>query len=439
MATQITPVMILHVELLTKIFDHVLTDDTPQCQPYQWKVLLDLTSVCSLWREICLGEPLLWTRIGPGLKNYNMIELFLMRSQTCLLTIHYCQEPRNENIRNISLLLYHSWRWLDVTLEMPSSSQSLLSSLKGPFPQLETLNWICDIDGNPHDVLRFSGFEIAPRLRRSCISLPFLKEIVTLPWSQLTHFSCQYVHSSSLHSTLPLMSNLSLLNVRNPIRSMTNIDIPQTVAYPPLSSLEVENCDFETLHSLLRVFPNVRDLTILVVEGAYSYDLNESIHLRNLSSIDFEIHQPLPFLSSAFQIYAPNLSEIRFASEVKGMSVLSQRIVGNDTLDFLTNLVSNACCTLTTLTLSLDVDFDCHELARLLSLLPEMEYFEIFATHGMDCIPWRSMTPLTQTLPKLKTFPVHIPCTIVDPITIDAFIAFVRSNPLLEIPFYAMD
>ncbi|KAJ3817002.1 hypothetical protein F5880DRAFT_1618696 [Lentinula raphanica] len=440
MAKQIAPVMTLYVELLTKIFNHVLIQDSPWCRPYQWEVLVKLASVCSVWRSVCLGEPLFWTQIGPGLNNLNVIHLFLQRSQSCPLTIYYYHDSEIGNVEILPLLAQHSERWLDVTLSVSSSSLILLSSIKGRLPLLEGLIWIADKHSDDlQNVPEFPGFEIAPSLLRSHLSSPLLKETIVLPWFQLTQLTCDFVRYSSLHSTLPLMPNLFLLAVRKPFRDSTDGIISPSASYPRLTSLEVEDCDFQILHSLLHIFPDIRYLTVVVLEGAEPHHLTGSIHLLHLSSIRFEMHQSIPSLSSMIQIYAPNLSELEFHSEERGMDILSPQASGNSMLRFLMNFLSNARCSLKTLKVAFAVDLDCNEMGSLFRFTPELEIMEISVTHGMECIPWRSMTPASQMLPKLKTFALHIPCDSVSPETLTDLVAFVRSNNLLEITFVCMD
>ncbi|KAJ3717031.1 hypothetical protein C8R42DRAFT_724672 [Lentinula raphanica] len=409
--TQTAPVMTLYVDLLTEIFDHVLRQDSddPWSQPYRWKALITLTSVCAFWRSVCLGEPLIWTQIGPELHNLNIIHLHLERSDSYPLTIHYRHDSGIGDVRVLALLAQHSERWLDVTLVVPSSLHTFLSSVKGKLPVLRNLVWNTDKD-------YFPGFEVAPSLQRSHLSLPFLKEMIILPWSQLTQLTCEYVHDTSLHSTLPLMPNLSLLSVRKPVRDLVNSIIPRGVNYPQLLSLEVVDCDFQILRSLLHVFPKVKDLTIAVLEMPEPFVLDESIPLPNLSSIHLDVHRylPGPFLSRAIQIYAPNLSELNFHvarigdyGEERDVDLYSPCVVGESMLRFLTDLISNARCSLRTLKLAFAVDLDCAEMAALFTVTPDLEVLEIAVSHGMECIPWRFMTPALQTFPQLKTFDLY--------------------------------
>ncbi|KAJ3963878.1 hypothetical protein EV361DRAFT_874473 [Lentinula raphanica] len=453
MATQTAPVMTLYVDLLTEIFDHVLRQDDPWSQPYgpyRWKALITLTAVCAFWRSVCLGGPLLWTQIGPELHNLNIIHLHLERSDGYPLTIHYRHDPGIGDTRVLALLAQHSERWLDVTLVVPSSFHAFLSSVKGRLPVLRNLVWNPDKDlDDLQNARNFPGFEVAPSLQRSHLLLPFLKEMIILPWSQLTQLTCEYVHYTSLHSTLPLMPNLSLLAVRKPVNDLVNAIIPRGVTYPQLLSLEVMDCDFQILRSLLHVFPKVDNLTIVVLEKPEPLVLDEStIALPYLSSIHLDVHRylPGPLLSRAIQIYAPKLSELDFEvarigddSEERDVDLYSPRVVGESMLRFLTDLIINARCSLRTLKLAFAVDFDCAEMAALFSVTPDLEVLEIAVSHGMECIPWRSMTPALQTLPQLKTFDLYIPCTTVEPTTLSDLVAFVRSNNRLDIGFLCMD
>ncbi|KAJ3714859.1 hypothetical protein C8R42DRAFT_726358 [Lentinula raphanica] len=421
MATQTPPVMTLHVELLIEIFNHVLSKIAPGASHINGKSSLDLPQYAASGETFVLGNHFFGRKLALG-----------------------CTIPTSST-QILPLLAQHSERWLDVTLMFPSSFCTLLSSIKGRLPLLKTLIWISGMDlDDLQNVPDFPGFEIAPSLCGSHLSLPFLKEMIILPWSQLTQLTCEFVHWSSLHSTLPLMHNLFLLCVIKPVVDSTNDIDRQSVTYPRLSSLEVEDCDFRILHSLLHVFPDIRRLTIAVFEQAEPHDLdrNETIHLLHLSSIRFEIiHQSLPSLSNVPQMYAPNLSKLEFLSTSKErrMDVLSQRVVGNSMLRSLANFISRACCSLKTLKLAFAIDFDCDEMGSLFRSTPNLEDMDISVVHGMECIPWRSMTPISQNLPQLKTFALHIPCDVVPPETLTDLVAFVRSNNLLKITFSCMD
>ncbi|KAJ3754657.1 hypothetical protein EV360DRAFT_73521 [Lentinula raphanica] len=375
-------------------------------------------SVCRHWRIACLGSPLLWRRIGPDAYNLNLIALLVERSQNSPLIIsyHISYHDKGREKQILSLLALHCERWEDVTLTIRPSSLVLLSSIKGRLPLLASLTWgLCESDLELESTKEFSGFEIAPALQRSHFLPPCPKELISVPWVQLTDLTFEQISASDLYSILRHTPNLCFLFLRIVLGNTATLDPSPEETLNKLTSLHVTECGTQVLHSLLRISPNIISLRIIVADNQmYTFCMPFRLLLPCLQTLHIEVYSYSERLGRIIWVEAPVLSEL----VVHGCCVSDddeddeQDVAGPPgpiLLHFLMNFVEEARCRPASLQLLLEVDFDPIELASFLHTLPCLELLDITTLHGLQSMPFRKMIPAAQVFPRLQIIRLRVP------------------------------
>ncbi|KAJ3963855.1 hypothetical protein EV361DRAFT_956542 [Lentinula raphanica] len=387
-ASNVPPDILSLIFQYTLIFTH---------RYWQCRFVIVLASVCQSWRAICIDTPCLWSRIGPLIHTYDIIRLFLQRSHNCPLFIEY--EKSGEDERILPLLALESERWFHVRFDIAPSSYPLLSSIRGRLPLLRTLvlwnAWSGQDDmwtstneststsdfntARSQDQECFSGFETAPSLLEFAFHSPYLKQSFPLPWIQLTELTCSQAHSSNLYPILLNVPNLSHLSLSHLVYdSIDESVIPDGHTFA-LAVLHVTDCDFRVLHSILRRIPNIEVLTIDIWERVKTCDCHTPFILPNLYSLCIQVNRYVPYLAQSFKVHAPALFKLKFEcddvmdddeDEDDGdEDVVPLWLVGglgSAMLRFLTELIKDAGCVLTSLKLEMEVDFDSVDMESLL-------------------------------------------------------------------------
>ncbi|KAJ3717024.1 hypothetical protein C8R42DRAFT_724665 [Lentinula raphanica] len=473
-------------DILSVIFEHTLLLTH---RGYRCKAIIDLASVCHSWRVTCIDAPNLWSQIVHLYRSYDLICLFLQRSRSHPLLIDYYENGVDERI--LPLLAQESERWLEVYLVIPPAFYPLLSSIRGRLPLLRMLklghvsrSWQNDIGTS---INHFAGFEIAPALSHFSFDSPYLKGLFPLPWIQLTYLRCAKIHASQLYSVLlsmPHLSELCLARVFND--SIDETVIPDGHIFR-LTSLEVTDCDFQILHSLLRRIPNIEELTILIWERVKMCDYHRPVDLPVLSSLHIQTNRYLPNIAQSFKIHAPMLFKLEFAcykaiyddddgdddedddeddggnedsdeegnedgdeegneeGNEDGNEEGDEELApvwwfrgGSHMLGFLKELIKDASCVLTCLNLELEVDFDSDVMESLLRVVPHLEHLdiELLQRGGYKDLPLQAMTPACSTLPQLRTLCFRIPGTDITIDEVNQLLAFVSGSTDLDVKFY---
>ena len=126
------PINHLSPEILAEIFWNCLPEMTLKCTMSKSEAPLLLCRVCSLWRELALATPALWTTVGIEIRNLTMdplvggqvINTWLERSRTLPLVLELMYLPGwlqstmpTTLLETILSVFYsHSSRWQVVTL-----------------------------------------------------------------------------------------------------------------------------------------------------------------------------------------------------------------------------------------------------------------------------------------------------------------------------------
>ncbi|KAJ3964629.1 hypothetical protein EV361DRAFT_955767 [Lentinula raphanica] len=254
---------------------------------------------------------------------------------------------------------------------------------------------------------------------------------------------------------MPHLLQLRLFQIRND--SLDESVIPDG-HNSMLASLKVTDCDFQILHSILRMFPSIEELTIVVSKRVKMRDCYTPIMLPYLSSLHIQVNGYLPNMAQSFMIHAPTLSKLEFIcdnamyddndNEDDNEDDNDEELppvwfvggCGPAMLGFLTVLVRNASCVLTSLKLDMSVDFDSNDMESLLRVVPYLEHLDIaWMQQGLDeHIPLQAMTPACRTFPKLKTLYLGIPSTdfTIAFDEINLLLAFMSRSTDLDVEFY---
>ena len=174
-------------DLLVEIFDFCRPDNiSPNTYPRNW--WYTLSHVCQRWRRVLFATPV---RLGISLvcNSRTPVKELLAKSPPLPLIIYWGNPgtfDEDDSVKSVLCALKHPDRVRRITLHMPGSSlRKIFSSVKGPFPILETLQLYCSFASSP----RISpGMFEAPSLRHLQLSdLTFLSFAQLLNTNAITH------------------------------------------------------------------------------------------------------------------------------------------------------------------------------------------------------------------------------------------------------------
>ncbi|KDR78725.1 hypothetical protein GALMADRAFT_137736 [Galerina marginata CBS 339.88] len=198
----------LPVELLQEIFIHTLTPQLGKRYNASLSRSLlpwSLSQVCQRWRNTALSTSALWRQL-PQINfqgktghtgNYDLefITELLKRSHGMSIDIHIVGDfTLHYSHPTLDLLICHSDRWRDLTMEIASESFDFWK-IKGRLASLERLTLIDFSSEEFDDIgvgLTNDVFVIAPRLYDVYVEEPNQK--ILLPSNQILHFSQKVGH-----------------------------------------------------------------------------------------------------------------------------------------------------------------------------------------------------------------------------------------------------
>ncbi|KAJ7780202.1 hypothetical protein DFH07DRAFT_765491 [Mycena maculata] len=214
------PFRTLPTEIVVEIFTHF-----PPAYPFRPPAtgILSpavLSQICHEWREIALSIPTLWRAISLSLNSDSssdkkrktqllLLETWLDRSRSCSLSIALIdksfwnvQESLVEPF--LQAIVAHCNRWEYLDLQVPLELSSLL---KGDMPLLRglQLGFTKGTGITPSDPVPV--FQETPQLREANLGSINPDEI-TLPWTQFTRLTTQFLPGSSCWDMVEMMDNL---------------------------------------------------------------------------------------------------------------------------------------------------------------------------------------------------------------------------------------
>ncbi|KAJ7892244.1 hypothetical protein B0H14DRAFT_2560307 [Mycena olivaceomarginata] len=148
-----------------------------------------LTHICQRWREISIGNPMLWRAISFSsfsdnhTRHLQISQIWLDRSRDCPLSI--VVDPYSDSgPEALAVLIPHRARWEPAELTLRPSE---LSPIRGPMPLLQHLNLsLAEIDGEA------MIFYDIPQPRTAI--LRDFATLVKFPWAQLVSLTLYSVY-----------------------------------------------------------------------------------------------------------------------------------------------------------------------------------------------------------------------------------------------------
>ncbi|KAJ7607996.1 hypothetical protein DFH06DRAFT_1486305 [Mycena polygramma] len=291
-----TPIRRLPVELLTEIFQASVPSKENTMNPHAStsgeeldrlakRSLLELSQVSSLWHNIVVGTPQLWSTIFVDTSRWgeppasadiclSLIRRSLIRSKDCPLVLRVNCSANISSPSVLKLLSKHARRWQDVDLMLPREVTAHLKTARGNLPLLKTLTFGNDFRG-------VNIFKVAPALRK----VTFLGRAQGIgsekrPWPQLQEF--HYVGGNGAGSSAALSVTRSL-GLGSAFTLDANLeDINATVVWPVVVS------NIGTLTLVLRASPSNVNHCLGQV-----FDAMTLPHLRRLSFQSGKEYTPL--------------------------------------------------------------------------------------------------------------------------------------------------
>ncbi|KAJ7720906.1 hypothetical protein B0H16DRAFT_1792189, partial [Mycena metata] len=245
------PVLTLPNEIVSEIFIHFLPvyPETPPIIGSSSPNVLG--HICRKWREIAFRTSVLWRAITLSLRNgkrldhkLRLLELWLKRSGSCLLSIHIDLDidpnvvGTNRAATFTQAIAAHSARWEYLQLCSPTHPFPYIAAPL-PFLRALTMGSVKPIvNGTPNTDSLTQALHTAPLLQN--VAVVFWREhcISLYPWSQLTRFTGHSILPHLCVDILARAHNLIYCNVFVYAESADEVtQTAQNVTHQTLSSL----------------------------------------------------------------------------------------------------------------------------------------------------------------------------------------------------------
>src|ERR1700761_3706346 len=240
------PIRLLAPEILCEIFGYI-ANPTPSIYisspvgtlgRLAKQDLLQLSQVCTLWHDLIMGTPALWSEIGIiGIywsgEHLKVLKACLERAKDCLLTMTLnLFDIHSEHLQPLmELLVHHCHRWLHLSLVIDPSRVGILQAFKGRLHSLQEISLTLH-SWTEGGLASIDVFEDAPRLTQVHFATsPWISGLPRLPWGQLCSFTCA---DTGTYGFLDVMRNLSALNATFTLRNFHPYGDPPHL--PPITS-----------------------------------------------------------------------------------------------------------------------------------------------------------------------------------------------------------
>ena len=307
----LAPIRRLPNDVLIEIFSFSSFSTTVGCDGSEVNLpQVNLGQVCSHWRSIINASPMLWSRLNlmlddPTFSNatmMNVVNMLLTKSMDHSLTIDVTSVD-GENIHPaLQLLLNHSNRWMDATLQCNTSILRHVFSASGDFPRLRHLD-IMNSTTVPLPVAHY------PCLHSLCLEMHNRDPDVSLsqqdfPWNQLREVELRMLTINECADVLSWCTQLQNATLTdsdsdqirvssdNPIASSTVISLTlkdrdpvdmenffRLAKFPQLHTLEMDGCDFPAnTYSFITHSPLITTLSLEYIRSG----VGDVLHILRL-------------------------------------------------------------------------------------------------------------------------------------------------------------
>lgn len=221
----LSPILEVPHELLTRIFLASVHDEGNPDDPPRISTILLLCQICSLWRDIALSLPELWSKIRLSVNHgddsdavSSLLALCMNRAQECPVNLAISDQGIG-HICFFAPLMPH--RDHIVKLEIASSDGILRTLFQSPLipTMLRLKDLTLSIIGGSTTAVPFSLNAYTPQLRQVRLDAsfqPFTFSALNLPWSQLSILTLSEVILTPIAcDVLRLCQNLEVLSFRS--------------------------------------------------------------------------------------------------------------------------------------------------------------------------------------------------------------------------------
>ncbi|KAJ7202364.1 hypothetical protein GGX14DRAFT_654294 [Mycena pura] len=243
------PIRLLAPEILCEIFGYIAnpTPSTYISSPEALETLakqdlLQLSQVCTLWHDLIMGTPALWSEIGIiGIdwsgEHLKVLKACLERGKHCLLTMTLdFLDIHPEHLQPLmELLVQHCHRWLHLSLVIEPSRLGALQAFKGRLHSLQEISLSLH-SWTEGGLASIDVFEDAPRLTQVHLIFTtplWISDLPRLPWGQLCSFTCA---DTGTYWFLDVMRNLSAPNATFTLRNFHSYYGNPPHLPPPITS-----------------------------------------------------------------------------------------------------------------------------------------------------------------------------------------------------------
>ncbi|KAF9010879.1 hypothetical protein BDZ89DRAFT_503489 [Hymenopellis radicata] len=206
-----------------------------------------LSYVCSRWRRLVLSFPSLWTTPRFDLTGHEMTRR--VQQQTVYLLTLYIERSRALPL-DVAVRVMDDWighhafrhiiqattpRWKSAVLDLPLSEIFLFKGCT--FPLLESVK----IQGRYADIANEQDVDVflsPPLLRSIAITSSLTLEVISMPWSQIVQYDCEY-HAFSMENLGVLRQMTSLRYLVAYIVAGFSLEVVEPVVLASLTHLEL--------------------------------------------------------------------------------------------------------------------------------------------------------------------------------------------------------
>ncbi|KAJ7113006.1 hypothetical protein C8R44DRAFT_984853 [Mycena epipterygia] len=201
------PVLTLPNEIVSECFVHLLPAYPLRPPSHGLRSPTMLGHICRKWRNIAFSTPALWRALSvtmdqPSLsKQLHLLETWLKRSGSCPLSISLADDTDDGEVglmdinKFLQTIFVHRARLEYLELFVPLGDSNI-HLIQQQLPLLRSLG----ISLQRFDVEQETPvFNAAPALHTLTLHDTLLPATATLPWSQLTRFTCQLAHARCVH------------------------------------------------------------------------------------------------------------------------------------------------------------------------------------------------------------------------------------------------
>ncbi|KIY64769.1 hypothetical protein CYLTODRAFT_424917 [Cylindrobasidium torrendii FP15055 ss-10] len=335
----LAPIQRLPPEVLSEIFWQCIPreEDDDACDPrgVRWAIACS----CSVWRQLALGQPRLWTTVivspTDDTLKHNILQQHLLSSKKLKLKVALRGgEARFADVQ-LRILFETSRRWRLLDIRQPHDGVDYVFQYWSPsiFPVLEEVMMEAGThaptsDSDHEDLMasmdrcKWEWFEEAPRLQRACFCIPFGDSRVRLPPKTL-HVAGLHAANRGLPKDLANPDLVELVVIADLISMRETFGQPllherlrrlrcvaATLSNLDLPALEELSVDDPTWLERINEAHSIPDTSQYAVQDLIGFLDRSKCRLRNLHIYDLKMTMDERLLSEVFPRLTGSLKSV---------------------------------------------------------------------------------------------------------------------------------